>query len=212
MIKLALSNLERARINLSAVVQGMLQEKGPGGSQGFMSKWKTSVRDYHEKDREVDFSLKKLNDTLWQSFKETPANTTRRELFCNSFKEYARQFNELGLTVDKFQLNLNWPIIPEAKITGHSPFLCSMEDKPVAYYFSELGGDWTKELKYPILQIFLAENFYKCDVDQVQIGVYNIKGKKFELKTYEDFELDNAYMEAKTLLKEVDKEYRKYSS
>ncbi|MDM8177762.1 hypothetical protein QT327_26000, partial [Olivibacter sp. 47] len=181
MIKLALSKLELARVNLSAVVQGMLHDTGPGGSQGFTAKWKTVVRDYHEEDREFDFSLKKMDDTLWQSFKETSVNTSRRKLFCDSFKDYVKEFKDLGLTIDKFQLNLNWQIIPQAKITGHSPFLCSIKDKPIAYYFSETGGNWRTELKYPILQIFLAEYFYKCNVEEVQIGIYNIKERKFEL-------------------------------
>lgn len=130
-------------------------------------------------------------------------------MYCESFADYAQQFNSLGFKIDTFQINLDWEIIPQAKLTGHSPFLCSTNDYNVAYYFNEHGKEWRNELKYPLLQIYLADRYFHCDVGNIKIGIYNISNKKFDLHTYEDFELDNAIEEGKYIFKNVLSEYNR---
>jgi len=211
MLKLSLSKLENARTNPVLVAQNLLEtEKKNGGGQGFVSTFKLSVRNYHENDLDFKVALENLDHRLWAAFKDSPANNSRRTLYGESFTEYAQRFAALGFSIDTFQVNLNWEIISNAKLTGHSPFLCTHENYNVAYYFSEKGDDWRKQLKYPLLQIYLAEKFFKCEVEKMKIGIYNITTKEFDLHTYEDFELDNAIEEGKSVLKKVLTEYNKH--
>lgn len=212
MIKLALSKLEAARKNPVLVARNMLEtETNGGGSQGFVSTFKTEIRNYHEKQLEVETACKNLEHKLWSTFKDSPTNNSRRERYIESFRNYADNFSAFNWGVDKFQLNLNWEIVPNVKLTGHSPFLCSTDDYNVAYYFRETSDGWRNELRFPLLQIYLADNFFKCNVDQIRIGIYSIAEKKFDLYTYEDYELDNAFNEGKEVLNSVLIEYNKYS-
>lgn len=210
MLKVALSKLETARKDPTFVAQSLANGEKSGGGQGFVSCFKTVARDFHKHDRDLSYSVEDLNQKLWASFKECQANTKRRKAFCESFEEYNRCFKEMELSVDRFQINLDWQLIRKTKLTGHSPFLCSNDEFNIAYFFTDQAGQWQKELKYPLLQIYLAERFYECDVDKVKIGVYSIPEKGFDLRTYEDFELDNALEEGKSVLGKVASAYSKF--
>jgi len=211
MVRVSLSNLENARTNPAAFARSLVGNKNSGGIHGFVSKFKTVIRDFHEHDRDFKQSLRTLDEKLEAAFQPTSKNNVKRRLFCESYEAYNRQFQELGLSVDCFQRNIDWQLIRQAKITGVSPFLMSNDEYNVAYFFSEHFGNWQEELKYPLLQIYLAEYFYKCDVDKVKIGVYSVHNKVFDLKTYEDFELDNALEEGKSVLGEVANAYGRFS-
>lgn len=210
MVRVSLSKLEAARRDPAFIGQSLAQNDQSGGTRGFVSHFKSVIRGFHEHDRDFDEALETLNQDLWLSFIENQANTEKRKTFCESFETYHQLYKDMGLSVDKFQINLNWPLTQQAKLTGYSPFLCSNDEYNIAYFFVERAGQWQQELKYPLLQIYLAENFYKCEVDQVKIGVYGVRDKVFDLKTYEDFELDNALEEGKSVLKNVANAYNRY--
>ncbi len=80
---------------------------------------------------------------------------------------------------------------------------CSNDEYNYAYFFVEKAADWKKQLKYPLLQIYLAERFYKCDVQQVKVGVYGILDKAFDFTSFEDCKLDLALEEGKVILTDV---------
>ena len=211
MIKISLGKLETARTNPALIAQSILsQEGGKGGNPGFVGSWKTVVRSYHENKETQSLAMNKLSEKFLITFNPTKENREKSARFCDSFNNYCTEFTKLGLGIDTFQINLNWEILKQSVLTGHSPFLCSNETHNIAYFFQERSNDWQNQLKYPLLQIYLSEKFYKCDVDKVKIGIYNIVDKKFELKTYEDFELDNSLEEAKTIFKNVKLEYDKF--
>jgi hypothetical protein len=210
MITLSLSKLEQARVNPLFIASEMAKEKlSKGGNVGFVSTFKTAARYYLENDLRSQDAVKELDNKLWMAFKETPQNNNRRKLFCESFLSYAQLFSNLDISISKFQVNLDWEIITNMKLTGHSPFLCSNENYKAAYYFSEKSVNWRAELKYALLQIYLAEKVFKCDVKYVKVGIYDISNRKFDLHTYEDFELDNAIEECKRVFNNVLSEYNR---
>lgn len=210
MITLSLSKLEIARVNPMSIANDMVKEKMNKGSRvGFVSTFKTTAREYHEKELNSRDVVQELDNRLWISFKENSQNNNRRKLFCESFLSYAQLFSNLDISISKFQVNLDWEIIPNMKLTGHSPFLCSNETYKVAYYFSEKNTNWRAELKYALLQVYLAEVIFKCDVKDIKIGIYDISDKKFDLHTYDDFELDNAIEECKQVFNNVLSEYNR---
>lgn len=213
MIRISLSKLESARANPSIFAHSLIDIiKSSGGNPGFVGCWKTIARNHHETDSDNSRSIDKLNDKLFASFKENKANNDRRSSYIESFKSYLETFSDLELIIDKFQINIKWPLIPKTLLTGRSPFLCSDNNYKIAYFFQERFNDWQDELKYPLLQIYLAESFYKCDVSNIKIGVYSIYDKQFDLRTFEDFELDNALEEAKFVFKNVSDIYNKFST
>ena len=60
MLKVSLSNLETARINPGLIAQSLAGDKSSGGTHGFVSKFKSAARDFHERDRDFNESLKGL--------------------------------------------------------------------------------------------------------------------------------------------------------
>lgn len=209
MFKLSLGKLEQAKNNPAQVANEMKANKTGGSSKSYVGSFKKIVREFHEDKDEVSTALNRLSENLEITFKTTDQNVAKNSKFCDSFLEYANEFEEKLLAVDKFQINLKWELLPKSMLTGHSPFLCSTPTENIAYYFQEKGNNWEEQLKFPLVQIYLAEHYYKCEVDQLKVGIYNILDKKFELKCFEDFELDNAIEETKSIFKNVRSVYEK---
>lgn len=203
MFRLSLGRLEQARLNPMQVANALKADKIGGSSKSYVGSFKKIVREFHEDKDEVSTALNRLSENLEITFKTTDQNVAKNSKFCDSFLEYANEFEEKLLEVDRFQINLKWELLPKSMLTGHSPFLCSTPTENIAYYFQEKGNDWEAQLKFPLVQIYLAEHYYKCEVDQLKVGIYSILDKKIELKSFQDFELDNALEEVKSIFKNV---------
>jgi len=202
-LKISLGKLEIARENPKALAQALYANDGGGGNKSFIGCLKNVVRSYHENRETESLALNRLNEKLAITFNSTKENIEKSKRFCDSFIHYAEEYSKLEIGIDRFQVNLNWELQPKRILTGHSPFLCSNEEINIAYFFQEKSNNWDQQLKFPLLQIYLSEKFYKCEVEKTKVGIYNVADKKFEFRCYEDFELDNALEEAKSIFKNV---------
>lgn len=112
---------------------------------------------------------------------------------------------ENGFGLDNFFTRINLKLLSDVLLGGNSPVLSSSDTRNMAFSIQESSSSWVYELKYPIIQKYLAENYYKCKVDEVEIGVFNIHTTQFELKTFDNIEIENAIDEARIVLGSVKK-------
>lgn len=203
MIRVRLSMLEEARVNPTAVGSDIARKVKGMGRHGFVSEFKSVVSMVHNEEVQQYDAIGLLRDNLKLKFNDNKANGIKIINFCESLETYFQYFENMNLNVDDLKFSIDWPLISKAKLTGRSPFLCSNDEYNYAYFFVEKAADWKKQLKYPLLQIYLAERFYKCDVQQVKVGVYGILDKAFDFTSFEDYKLDLALEEGKVILTDV---------
>ncbi|RZL62200.1 MAG: hypothetical protein EOO93_09940 [Pedobacter sp.] len=194
--------MEEARFNPQTVASD-LEKKNSFGSKGsFKGTFSNFTGKFHSgNDSEVLNS--QLADAYKLSFVTNAENTRRTEKYCEAFKSYTdyMKINEFGL--DNIFTRINWNILPDIFLGGNSPILCSNDSRNIAFSIEENSVQWEDQLKYPLFQMYLAEHYCKCDVDKVEVGIFNIHTKGFEFKVFEDVELDNAFEETKGVLRRV---------
>lgn len=207
-MNISLSNLETARKDpkhfANMLKNGTLG--GGGGKGSFMAEWKKALREYHKHRLEPQAVLELLKENFTR-FQPTKINEDRKAVYYESLPFYIKEFEQRNLGIDKFQINLNWQLLQNVFLTGHSPFLTSSKDQNIAYFFCEQYSHWENELKYPLLQIYLANEFFKCETTEVLIGVYCIKDKYFYLKSYDDEELELAKEDTNEIFTKVKAEF-----
>jgi len=204
MLKVSISKLEQARINPNAFAASLsIKSNGFGNNGSFSGIFKSFIGKFHNADNNKDDLLHKLNDAYKLQFVENSTNNVRTQKYCEAFSSYTDYMLEHGFGLDNIFTRINLKLLTDVALGGNSPILSSSDNRNMVFSIEESSKDWRNELKYPILQNYLAGNYYQCEENQIEIGVFNINSGQFELKTYDDIEIANAFEEAKIVLGNV---------
>jgi hypothetical protein len=201
-MKLSISKLEEARFNPQTVATDLGKKSIFGSKGSFKGTFSNFTGKFHaSNDSETLYS--QLADAYRLGFVTNAENSRRSDKYCEAFKSYTDYMKAHGFGLDNVYTRINWGILPDIFLGGNSPILCSTDTRNIAFSLEENSVNWQEQLKYPLFQMYLAERYYECEVDKVEVGIFNIHTKEFEFKVFEDFELDNAFEETKRVLKRV---------
>lgn len=206
MLKISIAKLEQARANPKAFAASLSDISTGFGSKGsFNGTFKTFIGKFHNETEDRDKLNQKLHDAYKLQFVENVANNRRAEKYCEAFSNYTDYMLEHGFGLDNFFTRIDLKVLSDVSLGGNSPILSSSDTRNMIFSIEESPNDWIYELKYPILQKYLAEKYYECKIDEVEIGVFNIHTAQFELKTFDDLEIEDALKETRNVLGEVNR-------
>ncbi len=211
MIKIKCSILEQVRRNPTAHAQ-MLASGGKdqrGGPPGMFGHWKNLVKKVHTSELSLNDGIKELQNKFSQ-FQDNLANKTKQTKLLDEFVTYCEKYNQLGFKFADTRHNINWEIVPTITLTGHSPWVVYDSNFYYAYFLVETPIDWQAELRFPLIQTYLANNTIECDVAELKVGIYALSTQQFELKSFTEEELIDAFAETSTLFHNVHSEYNKF--
>jgi hypothetical protein len=99
-------------------------------------------------------------------------------------------------------------MIPEVALTGHTPFSVSHDNGFAAYFFTEHPISWQEQLRFPLLQYYLAKNIFNCNLNELEIGFYCLSTLSFDLKTYSSSEVEDSIQETEGMFKFINNQYK----
>ncbi|TCD17613.1 hypothetical protein EZ456_22615 [Pedobacter psychrodurus] len=206
MLNISIAKLEQARKNPQAFAASLsVAEKGFGNRGSFSGTFKSFIGKFHNDIANKDKFHTQLQDAYKLQFVENSLNNKRAEKYCEAFSKYTDYMIEHRFGLDNFFTRINLKLLSNVSLGGNSPVLSSSDTRNIVFSIEEAPSNWQYELKYPILQKYLAENYYECEVDRVEIGIFNVNSCQFELNVFDNVEIEGAFKEARIVLGEVDR-------
>jgi hypothetical protein len=216
MTNISVSNLERVRLNPVAYAQlistGDAFQKG--GTHGMFAFWQDIAKQMHQEELTISESLKKLYAIYHRSFKDSPSNEKKQEGLYQALVQYEKAIRLAHFSFYEGRKRVKWPIIPDVQLTGLTPWVFKKGETFYSYFYAENSFYWQSDLKYPILQQYLADQVIGCELKLLHIGVYFLDTSSFESRNYTVKEVKDAIAETAGIFENVKSELsrKKFSS
>jgi hypothetical protein len=204
MNKISFSQLESARSNPSAFAKSLTS---PNGSNPRFSKfmaWQLAVFEYHKNRDDLSIAINYFETTFIRNFADNTKNNNERENFIAQLENYTNDHKKNKLTYIEHKKRISFPLTNKIRLGGELP-LIKMNNKGgySLYFFSRESTAWESELRFPVLQSFVATTLYNVDLSEVEIGVYNLESNKHMQKSYSESEIKIAIKELETIGEKV---------
>lgn len=175
MNKISITNLEKARANPSqfgkALLDGSLSARSFTGWPKSM-KWHGAVIEYHNTG-DISKAITKL-ENYFSNRKDTPKNRRELEDLIIALDNYVDEYNKKGYIYFDNKINIDKIITPQIKISGWIWLLNIKPNGGYSGYIISKAVDeinWMLELRFPIIQDYIATNLYGCKLEEVDVGV-----------------------------------------
>jgi hypothetical protein len=181
------------------------------GQHGMFAQWKTIARELHVKELSISDALNKLS-LLYSMWNINPRNAVRSDFFHEALVQYEKLFNKKGWTLLEGNHRMKWPLHQQVTLGGYTPWVASKGESYFSYLFTEKSFDWKEELRFPLIQHYLATKILDCDMKDLQIGVYSLADHSFNLKNFSPREIALARNETRRIFTRFNNEYIKRKS
>lgn len=209
-MKISNTILERVKENPlshARIMAGDEREKG-GGTYGIFAYWQGAVKDVHRSKKSIKDAMNDLAKEYTARFEATPKNLEKEEKLMKVFNSYCKQYDKLGVEYLYSKKLVNWQLHDSVTLTGNTPWITKRGDEYVIIQVLEgAAGNWKNELRYPLIQKYLASYCLSCDVSNITMAVYSVKDNMFEIKNFSKKEIEAAITETKYLFTVVYNEY-----
>lgn len=195
MTKFSISKLESARQNPTQFAQTLKSNDSGGGARfsKYMA-WQLSVFKYHTTN-DLSQAINYFENTFRRNFADSPKNDRQREDFILTLQAYATEHDKLGLTYVEHKKRIGIDLSQKLKITGEIPLIhLNSNFGYSAYFFTKDSTTWESELKFPVIQDYMA-NFYGVDLSEVVVGIFGIDTEQHSQITYSDQDVVDAINE-----------------
>jgi len=185
MNKISFSQLERARQNPIAFAKSLADDKGGTGRYSKYMAWQNSVFHYHKNRGDLAKAIKYFESTFLKNFADNAANQVEREDWILELQAYTKDETKKRLTYVEHKKRLSIAMNSELRLGGELP-LIKMNNKGgySVYFFSRDDNEWEDELRFPILQSYIATTLYNVALNEVEVGVYSIPKQKHLQRSY----------------------------
>jgi len=201
-MKLAFSQLERARKNPAKFGRAFSPGGGFFNNANFRVYFFAAMRQFHEgktKKEALQFFDDKCNDKLSHQAHFQGRLTHYKNVladYCDTFAAQGCQFVEAAKRVSLVLGNHTL----RGKIERFDIRL------PAGYRATATQlheTDWENELRWPLLQKAISQE-YGCSTAEVEVGVFCFENGKYEYRIYTDEEIATAEAETETVLTQVE--------
>lgn len=203
MNKLSITNLEKARENPSkygkAIKDGTL-ENNSFNSRPKSMKWLDAVMVFHNTG-DLSKAILKLENSF-SNRKDTPKNRRELEALIIALDNYVDEHNMKEFIHFDKTININLQLSPQLKISGWIWLLNIKAEGGYSGYIISKNVDeinWMLELRYPIVQDYIANTLYGCKLDEVDVGVIDYTTGKHYTICYSQEDIDEALEELNDL-------------
>ena len=196
MKKISFSQLESARKDPAAFARSL---NSPSTGQPRFSKfmaWQLAVNEYHKQKGNLSRSVNYFETTFMRNFADNPKNQMERESFVLDLQAYSADDIKNRLTYIEHKKRINIPLTTKLRLGGELP-LIKMNNKGgySVYFFSRVSSLWENELRFPVVQNYVASTLYNVDLNEVEVGVYGLDLKEHVQKSFSQKEVDDAIKE-----------------
>jgi len=210
MIRISCSKLEDVRRSPLTFVKQLKEKKKSGGKHGMLQYWQDCARASHTGQLQVPDAIKKLRQNFL-SFSENAKNKKRQEFLIDRFAPYMEDFKTMNYTYIGAQKSIEWNMISDVYLTGYTPNLVSNDGGFASYFYTEHPISWQEQLKFPLIQHYLAEEIFKCTTQDVEVGTYCLSTLSFSLIKYSEADIEAAIKETRGIFSKIREEYDKES-
>lgn len=213
MIGIPCSNLEQARKNRILYAERLSDgdKFTRGGTFGMFQHWQEIAQKMHMGDFGIGEALRQFESACGR-FAATTRNLDKQAHLLEDFVRYMKRYKAEQLVWREPRHQLRWPLIPQIRLTGITPWVFEGEKGLYAYFCHEQPVNWKEELKYPLLQRYLADDILHCRLGQLNMGVYCLQSRDFEWKRYSPLEVRTAVQETSQLFTDIFNEYSRLSA
>ncbi|KAA5536895.1 hypothetical protein F0919_04270 [Taibaiella lutea] len=208
MISVRCSALEQARNDPSFFVQSLIEGTKGGGSFGMFRHWQKAIKDMHVENLTPSEAIRNLQNSFLR-FNETRANKTKQENLIRSLVAYEKEFKKMKFEFEEGIRRIKWDIHSEVRLTGNTPWIVNDKNNFFAFFPIEEEIPWLTQLRFPLLQKYIADRILKCDVNKVNMGIFRLSENKFDFKRFDEEEIEDALNETRGIFQNVYDEYDK---
>jgi len=205
MSTISFSQLESARKNPSAFAKNI----GKGGSSSRFSKymaWQLSIHEYHKHSEDLAKSINYFEMTFIRNFADNPKNAAERAQWIQEIEAYSKNDIALKLTHVESKKRVSIQLATKVTFGGQLP-LIKMNNKGgySVFFFSRESATWEEELRFPIIQNYVAQTLYNVDLSEIEVGIYSLDFQKHLSKIYSSKDVKEAIKELNAIGKAVSK-------
>lgn len=200
MNKISLSQLESARKNPAAFAKSLSSaSSGTPRFSKFMA-WQLAVHRYHKEKSDLSKAINYFEATFMRNFADNRKNESEKEQWILELQAYSADDIKRKLTFVEPKKRISIPLTSKVRLGGELP-LIKMNNKGgySIYFFSRENSLWEDELRFPIVQNYVASTLYNVDLDEVEVGVYSLDLKKHLHRSYTQKQVDEAEKELRAI-------------
>lgn len=201
MKKFSITELEVARRD--PVGFGKALKDGATSSSSFgrypkSMRWLNAVCKYHE---ETDISQAILSlETGFSNRQDNSKNRRELESFIDALSNYESQIKKRKLSLIKSREPVSMQLTGLVKITGQIPLIFMKPDIGFAAYFiTRENAGWETELKYPVIQNYIASDIFDCNSREIEVGYIDYYAGEFHETSFSNYEIKSATKELKEI-------------
>lgn len=204
MNKISFSQLESARKNPTAFAKSLSSPSGDTPRFSKFMAWQLAVNHYHKERGNLSTAVNYFETTFMRNFADNSKNTAEREDWILELIAYSDDNIKNKLTYVEHKKRINIPLTSEVRLGGELP-LIKMNNKGgySIYFFSRESTLWEGELRFPVIQHFVATTLYNVALSEVEVGVYSLDFQKHLQRSFTSKEVDDAVKELKAIGKAV---------
>lgn len=204
-MKIGFKQLERLRMNPKSV-----NDKNAffGGRSKFM-RWQDAIARFHSKGDNITEAQKYLEATFAR-LADNSLNKRDLKKYMEHLSEYEVDYKALKSQKIEYRMSFSFDI-PLGHVLGGQISRVDINtnsDGYSIYSFEKDIDDWEDELRFPLLQSFVAD-FFGCFSKEVNVGIYHLNDGKHYSKSFPSSKIKEAQKELNEVITEVNKFLKK---
>ena len=200
-MKFSITNLEKARKNpvefAKMLKSGKTSENEFGGYPKSM-RWLNAVCEFHKEGRLADAF--EAIDSGFSGRKNTAQHRRELQMFYTALDKYKTEIAGRKLALLKSREKIHIKVNLQVEIAGIIPLIFMKPSSGFAAYFiSPDAPAWISELKFPVIQSFVAESVFKTNVEEIEVGYINYFTGEFNETSYSAAEINASVKELESI-------------
>jgi hypothetical protein len=192
MTKFSLTKLENARNHPIEFARSLKNKESPFRNSKYLA-LQNAVLFYHkikDKDKALVYFMEKLNKFSFQKKKR------EKDEYLINLHRYIHEYQNSGYSFIESRKRINLKIASNIFITGQIPIIYLKPNLGYCVlFFIQKFSIWDKELRFPIVQDYFSTQEYKCNINEIDVGVYCFETNKYHTKSFSRPTIDSAITE-----------------
>jgi hypothetical protein len=200
MNKISLSQLETARKNPTAFAKSLTTPNGSSPRFSKMMAWQYSVYHYHKEKGNLSKATTYFESIFQRRFADNASNERQRKEYVEKLIEYAENDSKNKLTYVEHRKRISISLTSKIRMGGELPLIkMNNQGGYSVYFFHRLRTPWETELRFPIVQHFVASTLYNVSLSEVEVGVYSLPLGEHQQRHYTEREVIDAVKELQSI-------------
>ncbi len=201
MKKFSITELETARrdpVGFGKALKDGATSSSRFGAYPKSMRWLNALCKYHE---EMDISSAILSlETGFSNRQDNAKNRRELESFIDALSNYESEIKKRKLSLLKSREPVSIQLTGLLKITGQIPLIFMKPDVGFsAYFITRENAVWETELKYPVIQNYIASSIFNSNIREVEVGYINYYSGEFYEISFSVPEIKSAIQELKKI-------------